>query len=273
VVRVLRSVSGKLFKVNQLFEDISMTDGKGAEGLCPLCGGKGHMVLKATVTNHVDSAYWPLLKDKWYWFCTNSSCDMVYYNNNSGLYFLRNEVRSRVFHKERDPSRPVCYCLGVTESMIRDEIFVKKCCDSLEDIQEYTKAGTGKWCPITNPSGKCCREYLVGLVDSLLKEGVPKEVKGALLDVQRGLGLAMTGMGTSKRARAVLVIEGMYCDGCSEAVRGVLENLGVKVVRVSWKEGVAEIEDFGGVSEEAIRQTIEDIGYKVVRVMTPTSRF
>jgi len=89
----------------------------------------------------------------------------------------------------------------------------------------------------------------------LFREGVPKEDEGELLDVQRGLGLAMTGMGTSERARAVLVIEGMFCDGCSEAVRGVLENLGAKEVRVSWKEGVAEIEDFGGVSEETIMRT------------------
>ena len=42
------------------------------------------------------------------------------------------------------------------EKQILDELLVKKCCDSIKDIQEFTGANTGKNCAITNPSGRCC---------------------------------------------------------------------------------------------------------------------
>ena len=37
-----------------------------------------------------------------------------------------------------------------------DKILVNQCCTSLEDIKKYTGARTGKFCHITNPSGRCC---------------------------------------------------------------------------------------------------------------------
>ncbi|MCE4613668.1 MAG: cation transporter [Desulfurococcales archaeon] len=64
-----------------------------------------------------------------------------------------------------------------------------------------------------------------------------------------------------------LIIEGMTCDGCSAAVRGALESLGVKVVRVSWSEGVAEVEDLGEADEDAIREAIEGMGYRLVKII------
>lgn len=102
---------------------------------------------------------------------------MVYYNNSSRVYFVKGEVKTRVYHKESGPSRPVCYCLAVTESDIREEILVKECCSSLEDVQEHTKAGTGRWCPVTNPSGKCCKEYMAELIDKLLGGGSPERLE------------------------------------------------------------------------------------------------
>ncbi len=264
---MLRSASGASYEVHSSFRKMSKLGHKRIEAICPLCGERGHRVLKVTVTNHVDSSYWSMLKDKWYWFCSNPSCKMVYYNNESEIYFMKDEVKTRVYHKESDPSRPVCYCLAVTENDIRNEIFVKRCCDSLEDIQEYTKAGTGRWCPVTNPSGKCCKEYLTELVDSLLKKRAPREVEGGLGDVQESLRLSIPKARTTRENRATLLIKGMTCDGCSIAVRGALENLGLKVIRVSWKDGLAEVEDLGDINENIVREIIEDIGYKLIKIV------
>ena len=47
----------------------------------------------------------------------------------------------------------ICYCKNVTEEEIIDHIAVKRCCSTLEDIQNHTGANTGNQCATKNPSG------------------------------------------------------------------------------------------------------------------------
>lgn len=82
--------------------------------------------------------------------------------------------------KEKEGLRPICYYLGVLEEHIRYEVLKKGCCDSLEDIVEFTKAGTGKWWLTTNPSGKCCRDYLPGVVGRYLSMKVACQARQKL---------------------------------------------------------------------------------------------
>lgn len=49
--------------------------------------------------------------------------------------------------------RTVCYCQNVSEEEIIDHVAYKKCCSTLEDIQQHTGANTGNQCRIKNPSG------------------------------------------------------------------------------------------------------------------------
>jgi copper chaperone CopZ/bacterioferritin-associated ferredoxin len=261
----LRSVSGRSFPVSEIFLKLAK-EGAGTRDICPACGSRGHMVMKVTVSNHVDSSMWRLLRSEWFWFCSNPRCSIVYYNNDLGVYFLKDEVRTRVFHKEPPGDRPVCYCLSVTESLIREEIMVKKCCDSLEDIQRFTRAGTGRWCPITNPSGKCCREYLADLIHSILSERPGEPVERRLEELGRSFRLEIRS--TPARGGAILLIEGMSCEGCAVAVRTALESLGVVVKGVDWKSGLAEILDMRGYNIEKIKETIEGIGYQVSRIVS-----
>lgn len=226
---------------------------------CPSCGGVGWRVLKSNVGNHVDAKYWSLL-DNNFWFCPNRDCDVVYYNNSRGLYFLKGEVNVPVFHKETHPSRPVCYCLNVTEAMIREEIYVKGCCDSLEEIVAYTKAGTGRWCPITNPSGKCCRDYLEPLVEGLIKEK-PTEVLDASASVLR----ALHGKPAVEGVRKVkLKVYGMTCEGCASAVRAALEGIGGVDIDVSLEGGIAVSSFPLSVNTTDIIKTIRDSGYDAI---------
>jgi bacterioferritin-associated ferredoxin len=66
--------------------------------------------------------------------------------------------------------RPICYCKGVLEKQILDELLVKQCCDSLKDIQEYTGANLGHDCKITNPSGRCCGSQIKELLNWAKKQ-------------------------------------------------------------------------------------------------------
>jgi hypothetical protein len=58
--------------------------------------------------------------------------------------------------------------MSVTEAQIVEEIQVKRCCDSLEDIKEYTKARTGKLCHVTNPARRCCGKHVTAVVERAL---------------------------------------------------------------------------------------------------------
>jgi bacterioferritin-associated ferredoxin len=96
----------------------------------------------------------------------------VYFHRDIHLVVGTSEVRTRVGYKVDTDPIPVCYCIGVLAETIREEIVVKGCCDSLEDIQRYTGARTGKWCHITNPSGRCCGPMVQRVIEAALRERV-----------------------------------------------------------------------------------------------------
>ncbi len=129
---------------------------------CPISFDNGKRLFQKTVGNHVYPKYWKLIKGKQFYFCPNADCPVIYFNNEEGLYFSQDELRAPVMHKMPigTEGRPVCYCMQVMESEVLEEILVKKCCDSLIDIQEYTGANKGKDCKITNPTGRCCGTQL-----------------------------------------------------------------------------------------------------------------
>jgi copper chaperone CopZ len=203
---------------------------------------------------HVKEEYWPFL-GQGFRFCWTPSCDVVYYNNEAKVYFLKDELKSRVGIKEDSPPRPACYCMNVTEERIAEEILEKKCCSSLEDIKAYTKAGEGKWCLTTNPTGRCCREYLAGIIDKYLSTanaGVAKELKQMEEEISE----------VKEAVRVTMKIEGLTCAGCVGSVAAALEEAGARGAEVSLEEGNA----VAIVGEEAVVEklvaAVEDAGYK-----------
>lgn len=141
--------------------------GKPAE-LCPVSNTVGHKVKQVTLGNHLRLEHWAMAWEEGFYFCSDANCPVVYYNNARSRYFTPDEIRSRVGIKAGDPPVPVCYCMNVTEAQILEEIQVKRCCDSLEDIKQYTKARTGKLCHVTNPAGKCCGKHVTAVVERAL---------------------------------------------------------------------------------------------------------
>lgn len=220
---------------------------------CKVCGRVGTKVLRVTMGVHTKEKNWPLIGPG-FRFCWTPDCDVVYYNNEKGVYLRKKDVKTRIGIKETSPPRPVCYCMNVTEERIAEEILEKKCCSSLEDIKAYTKAGEGKWCLTTNPTGRCCREYLVKVIDKYLaraNSGVAGELKQ--------MGEELAGV---DEYRVTMRVEGLTCDGCVGSVTAALEEAGAKGAEVSLDEGkaVAVVKDTKIVDK--LLRAVEDAGYK-----------
>lgn len=140
------------------------------EKLCPKCGQEGQKVENITVKSLVVDGLDDQVGKEDYFLCTNPNCEIVYYNNDTGKKFLKENVKVRVWFKETEDPIPVCYCAGVTEKQIREEILVKKRAKNLKDIQQYTGAMTGGRCKYTNPTGKCCGGAVNGVIKKALEE-------------------------------------------------------------------------------------------------------
>ena len=115
------------------------------QALCPVTETKGLKVTEVTLRNHVHEKYWDIISVGNYYFCGAHDCPVVYFNNVEEMYFTTSDVKTRVSHKNGPEPRPICYCLNVLEHKILDEILIKKCCTSLEDVKKYTGARTGKF--------------------------------------------------------------------------------------------------------------------------------
>lgn len=135
------------------------------KNFCGLCFNKGKRVLRETLANHVKIQYWNEIDGKFY-YCNTFDCPVIYFDRTSSTYFAQEDLRTTVMHKQEIGTeyRAACYCKNVLEKTIIDELLVKKCCDSLTDIQKFTEANTGKNCKITNPTGRCCGGQIKNII-------------------------------------------------------------------------------------------------------------
>lgn len=249
-----QSVTGLKLSESAEYARTLVVDPKSSEKLCSVCGKEANRVLSVTVATHVDARFWPLLADG-YRFCATEDCPVLYFDNRKRIYFTRDEVKTRFGPKEKTEPRPVCYCLNVLAEQIRVEIEEKKCCYSLQDIVAYTKAGTGKWCLTTNPSGKCCREYLPKIVDEYLSKAGMEPVADTLHMLKQDLARE------GPMQKVVLAVRGMTCESCAASVKATLENIGAKQVSVSFNEGRAELIVPTATRPDEISKAIDEMGY------------
>ncbi len=224
---------------------------------CPVCGKQGRKVTALTVTSHLRSEFWDKVAED-FWFCWTSSCPILYYDNAHATYVSKDmrEVRSRFGLKETGAPRPICYCLGITQERLLEEVVEKRCCDSFQDVERFTRAGTGKWCLTTNPSGVCCRTYLKDVVEQALKLA-HADARPSLKQVARELD-------SSREVPLVpmeLKIGGMHCESCTTSVAAALEHAGAQDVRVSYPEGKARLLRPKSTAVDRLVEAVEDSGY------------
>ncbi len=138
--------------------------GKGL--VCQQCGRPGKPVGRITVEALLKPELRGHINGTPYAFCENPGCSVVYFAQD-GTRFTKDQIRVRVGLKEKEDPIPVCYCFGVTERMIQEEIERTGRSTASSRIRTEVKAGTCR-CEVENPSGRCC----LGEVSRVEKRGV-----------------------------------------------------------------------------------------------------
>ena len=127
---------------------------QGQRWLCHQCGREGQPVDRTTIDVLLKPESLSQMSVSQYVFCETTSCPVVYYAAD-GTEFEKNQVRVRVGLKETEDPVPVCYCFGVTERMIHEEIQRTGRSSSAARIRAEVKEGNCR-CEVENPSGRCC---------------------------------------------------------------------------------------------------------------------
>jgi hypothetical protein len=129
---------------------------------CPRCGTPGRSAPVTTVEHLVSAKNRCGLVDG-VMFCATKTCDVVYFVPD-GLVVPKAAVTVRVFQKEANEDRPVCYCF---EHSVADVIAAIRPDGSNSIVDEITEACRHHLdrCEETNPQGRCC----LGNVRSVLR--------------------------------------------------------------------------------------------------------
>lgn len=122
---------------------------------CRRCGQKGKPVARRTMEHLLAESALARLECEPYCFCETPTCAVVYFSNEADSYFHKGDVKVRVGLKETEDPVPICYCFGVTEKMVLDEIAATGRTTIPDFIKAQVKAGRCA-CEVKNPSGRCC---------------------------------------------------------------------------------------------------------------------
>ncbi len=178
MIATIKSVNGQELNISFRFYRAISENSSKREQICKVCGREAsNPVRRITMDSLVKDEFKEFITDDKFYFCSTFMCPVVYFKNDPDVYFTKETVKVRVGIKEANPPITVCYCLNVDEQTILNEIVVKRCCDSIEKIKEYTKARTGRECHIKNPSGKCCGEFVKRVLDKGLALVVDESLK------------------------------------------------------------------------------------------------
>lgn len=126
----------------------------GDDELCPVSRMKGKPVELLTVKALLTEPALQRINNAAHRFCPDPSCDVVYFDA-EGASYVESELRVPVWQKEPFGNRTVCYCFGVSEASIREEIQTTGRSDATERVRAHIAAGRCA-CEVRNPRGACC---------------------------------------------------------------------------------------------------------------------
>jgi hypothetical protein len=135
--------------------------------LCPVCGRRGKPVGRITVEHMVSGEDRKTVVGDRYWICMNENCDVVYYNMENSIKFLKDQVKVPVwFKKDADP-RYACYCSKITEDEVIEAV-VKHGAKTVKEVCAITGAMKNSNCRENNPMGVCCHKIIQKAIDKCL---------------------------------------------------------------------------------------------------------
>ena len=86
-------------------------------------------------------------------FCPTADCSTVYFTDDQALHC--DDVSVPVFQKQAAGDRVVCYCLGIQENRIREEVEGTGISSAAARIRALVQSGECR-CEVVNPQGTCC---------------------------------------------------------------------------------------------------------------------
>lgn len=123
-----------------------------ANAMCPICRQPGKKIKQITVQSLVRDEKSALATEEYYFLCLSEDCEVVYFNEAGNVCFTKEDVKVPVWFKEKNSPKPICYCKNVSDTTILEHV-IKLGHRTIEEIQKYTGANTGKECIVKSPAG------------------------------------------------------------------------------------------------------------------------
>ena len=133
---------------------------------CPVCGRQGQNVPLTAVENLLKDEFRNQVKDGEYRLCTNSECQVVYYDPELRQVLDQNALRVKVWLKDPGDDVPLCYCRNVTRGQVK--ALWQNGARTYSDVVKAAGVEQEKCnCQYENPAGKCCSGTIKGYLDEL----------------------------------------------------------------------------------------------------------
>jgi hypothetical protein len=138
---------------------------------CPITKTSSRKVQRRTLEHMLKAEKVETIQNVQYYYCTDSNCNVVYFSNESVPYFTVDDVKVKVFAKDKGDDVNVCYCFDWTRDRIRKEIIEVGKSSAAIEIARQVKAGLCA-CDVKNPKGTCC----LGDVNAVVKEEIQNRI-------------------------------------------------------------------------------------------------
>ncbi|TEB08855.1 Csac_0668 family 2Fe-2S cluster-binding (seleno)protein [Pelotomaculum propionicicum] len=133
-------------------------------GNCPVCNNQGEAVGKITVEHLVTDDNRKAVEGDKYRICMNENCNVVYYNVDNRIKFLKNQVSVPVWFKKDANPKYACYCSKVTEEQVIEAV-IRHDAKIVKEVNAITGAMKNSNCIENNPLGGCCHKIIQEAID------------------------------------------------------------------------------------------------------------
>ena len=138
-----------------------------ARAECPVSKTVSRKVQRKTIEHLLTEEKAGLIQHVQYYYCAEPECNVVYFSNENVPYFSIDDLRVKVFAKDKRDDVNVCYCYDWTRGRIKEEIAQIGKSTAPQQIAKEVKAGNCQ-CDIKNPKGECC----LGDVNAFVRESL-----------------------------------------------------------------------------------------------------
>jgi len=122
---------------------------------CPLCNERKQSVTVRTLKHWLQASLVPFVGEGPYYFCGTKDCPIVYFSGDHSIQYTKKQLRDRITSKEVSGPHTLCYCFGVSEEMISEEIQMSDQSTFSSWIEKEVKNGVCA-CEVRSPTGRCC---------------------------------------------------------------------------------------------------------------------